>query len=97
MSGFMRYDQGQLIALYVDEYFAALPGLWAARDIEVAMAFASAMYPSPAMSEELVRQTARFLEAEAPPPSVRRYLIEGADEVARALRARALDRAMVEA
>ncbi len=92
MGGFMQPGQVDLIAPYVEKYFAALPGFWAERNIEVAMSFAGSMYPRVAMSDELVLRTERFLAAEKAPAPIRRTLIEGADEVARALRARALDR-----
>ncbi len=93
MRGFLRYDQVSLMVPYVAAYFAELPAMWVQRDPEVAMTFARAMYPTPVMSAELVRMTAEFLAAKKPPPHVRRYLLEGSDDVRRALRARALDRA----
>jgi aminopeptidase N len=91
MSGFMQSGQAELVAPYIEPYFAALPGMWSARTSEVAIGFARSMYPRVAMSEELVTRTADFLAAAAPPAAIRRALIEAADEVARALRARALD------
>jgi aminopeptidase N len=91
MGGFMRHDQAVLLAPYGGKYFAALPAVWTEHDVEVAMSFARAMYPTPWMGQELLKMTDQFLVSAQPPPAVRRYLLEGADDVRRALRARALD------
>lgn len=92
MAGFQRYDQSDLIAPYADRYFAQLQPMTETRPIEIAIRFASSMYPSVLCNDDLVRKTDAYLAANkdlAAP--IRRYLLENKDQMIRAMRARALD------
>jgi aminopeptidase N len=97
MSGFMRLDQEAVITPYVERYFAALRPLWAARDPELVIAFAGAMYPSVLIQPEILDRTAAELAKGELAPPIRRRLLEQQDQVARALRAQAADRKEKEA
>jgi aminopeptidase N len=54
--------------------------------------FAESAYPSLMIDQSTVDRTTVYLDKENPPPALRRLLIEGRDEISRALRARAKDR-----
>jgi aminopeptidase N len=92
MQGFQQSDQSELLRLYVDRYFDAMPMIWKERSLEFALAFARGMYPSLVIEEEVADRTDRYLEDRPPAGPVRRIMIEGRDGVMRALRARARDR-----
>jgi len=91
IGGFWMVDQAELLAPYRDRFFEALEPMWDQRDPEVALTFAMAMYPITQMDEQLLAVTDAHLERGDVPPALRRPLIEGRDEAARALRARAKD------
>jgi aminopeptidase N len=92
MGGFQQYDQSDLIAPYADRYFAQLQPMRETRPVEMAVRFASSMYPRVLCNDDLVRKTDAYLAANkdlAAP--IRRYLLENKDQMIRAMRARALD------
>ena len=91
--GFIDPDQPELVQPYRPEYFAALPAVW--RDWSSAMAqdFVEYGYLIGAADESTIAATDAYLAADPEPPSAqRRLLIEGRDEVARALRNQSRDR-----
>ncbi len=91
--GFIDPDQPELVQPYRPEYFAALPTVW--RDWSSAMAqdFVEYGYLIGAADESTIAATDAYLAADPEPPSAqRRLLIEGRDEVARALRNQSRDR-----
>jgi aminopeptidase N len=92
IGAFGRFDQAHLIEQYRRKYFDAILTMWSGRPVEVAMTFVDGMYPMVLMSPELIAETDAWLQAhpDAAPP-IHRYLIENRDDVARALKARALD------
>jgi aminopeptidase N len=92
MGGFQRRDQEALLRPYVDRYFERLAPVWRERSFEVAQTFSEGLYPD-AGDEETVRQTDAYLAREDVPPPLRRILLEGKDDLERALRARAKDAA----
>ena len=90
MNGFQRaIDPGRLEP-FVDPYFAAIGPVWEQRDIDTAIAFARGMFPRSVISDDVLAKTRGAFEGDHPGP-VRRILIEGEDQMARALRARACD------
>jgi aminopeptidase N len=93
--GFGQPGQDDLLAPYVDRYFAALPDVWAERTAEVARSFIDGFYPAGLASPRLIAQTDAYLAtaAPAPAPALRRMLLENRDDVVRALAAQALDAA----
>jgi aminopeptidase N len=93
MAGFADQDQPALVQPYRDEYFAALGEVW--RDWSSAMAqdFVEYGYTIGAVDEATIAATDAYLSASPEPPAaLRRLLVEGRDEVARALRNQARDR-----
>jgi aminopeptidase N len=91
--GFADPDQPALVQPYRPEYFAALTEVW--RDWSSAMAqdFVEYGYTIGALDQSTIEVTDAYLASSPEPPAaLRRLLIEGRDEVARALRNQATDR-----
>ncbi len=93
MAGFQRPDQEAVLEPYAERYFEVLPEIWERRDLTVALAFGEAMYPRAVVRRGVVDRTDAELEREDLPDQTRRILLEGRDDVLRALRARARDAA----
>ena len=91
MRGFQQPTQRPLLEPYADRYFETLGPFWKSRIIEVALAFARGMYPSLVIGERVVSQTETYLRTQAPPGPVQRILLEGQDQMRRAIRARRVD------
>jgi aminopeptidase N len=90
IGGFQHREQEALLRPYVDRYFERLAPVWRDRSFEVAQTFSEGLYPH-AGEEETVRQTDAYLSGEDVPPPLRRILLEGKDDLERALRARSKD------
>ena len=93
MYGFARFDQRRLIEPYAARYFQALPIVWKDRDIEVALAFARAMFPTVVVGEDTIAAIDQYLGGDDVPGPIRRILLEGKDNMQRAMRGRAVDAA----
>jgi aminopeptidase N len=89
-AGFGQPEHAELLAPYVDLYFAALPEIWATRGDHLRRLLGDGLFPHWAASPELLRQVDDFLAAEPRDPSMVRVLVERRDIVDRALRSRAL-------
>ncbi len=96
MGAFEQFGHEELLEPYAERFFEVLPQVWERRDLSEALAFGRRMYPHLAVSEQTIARTDRFLAQPDVPSPVRRLLLEGRDGVARALRARAVDRAAAE-
>jgi aminopeptidase N len=92
LAGFVDLDQPQLIEPYREAYFGVVGDAW--RDWSSAMAqdFVSGAYLVCALSQETVQATDEYIVRAEPPAALRRLLIEGRDDVLRALRCQARDR-----
>jgi aminopeptidase N len=92
LAGFVDLDHPELIEPYRGDYFAVVGDVW--RDWSSAMAqdFVSGAYLLGAISEETVQATDDYIARAEPPAALRRLLIEGRDDVLRALRCQARDR-----
>jgi len=92
LGGFADPDQPELVEPYRERFFAVVGDAW--RDWSSAMAqdFVSGGYTVGAISAETVRMTDDYIAAADPPAALRRLLIEGRDDVLRALRCQAGDR-----
>ncbi|MGH3206776.1 MAG: aminopeptidase N [Trebonia sp.] len=91
--GFADPDQPAFVQPYRPEYFAALGEVW--RDWSSAMAqdFVEYGYSIGAVDSSTIEATDAYLDsAPEPPAALRRLLVEGRDEVVRALRNQARDR-----
>ena len=91
MGGFYHPEQRVLLEPYALRYFATVVPFWQGHDIEVALAFARAIYPRIAIGDETIRMTTELLDTSATPGPVRRILLEEGDLMRRAIRARAVD------
>jgi aminopeptidase N len=92
LAGFADPDQPELVEPYRADYFGAVGEVW--RDWSSAMAqdFVSGLYTVCALSAETVAATDAYIAEAAPPAALRRLLLEGRDDVLRALRCQARDR-----
>jgi len=92
LAGFVDLDHEELIEGYRDDYFDVVGDAW--RDWSSAMAqdFVSGAYLVGALSPETVAATDAYIARTEPPAALRRLLIEGRDDVLRALRCQARDR-----
>jgi aminopeptidase N len=88
---FWHVEQLDLCAPYVDRILAALPEIWRTRPSEAAWGITEAMFPSLLVSADTVRRVEAALAGEMD-DALRRLLVEGRADLARALRARAADR-----
>jgi aminopeptidase N len=90
-TGFADPDQPALVHPYRPEYFAALGEVWREWSSSMAQGFVENGYTVGAVDETTIAATDAYLAAE-PAPALRRLLVEGRDEVARALRNQSRDR-----
>jgi aminopeptidase N len=92
LAGFADPDQAELVEPYRSDYFSVVGDIW--RDWSSAMAqdFVSGVYMACALSSETVEATDAYLADADPPAALRRLLVEGRDDVLRALRCQARDR-----
>jgi aminopeptidase N len=92
LGGFTDPDQPELMKPYLAKYFEVIGAVW--RDWSSAMAqdFVSDVYTVGAISAGTVEATDAYIAAEQPPAALRRLLVEGRDDVLRALRCQARDR-----
>ncbi|MGH9023739.1 MAG: aminopeptidase N [Acidimicrobiia bacterium] len=89
MRGFSRPDQDGLLQEYAPAFFEVLDRLWEERGQDVALDFAEDAFPPP--SEETVSLAEAWLASPDRPPSLRRMVLEGADQARRVLLTRAAD------
>jgi aminopeptidase N len=89
--GFHQPGQEELLEPYAERYFAALGELLGRRDLESMLAFTGRMYPRLLVGDRVLAMTGAWLEANPDAGPLRRRLVERADAVRRALRARAAD------
>ena len=93
LGGFQHPEQEEVLAPYADRYFQALDDAWERFDLSLALSFARGAFPSAIVAEETVALTDAALAREELPGPIRRVLLEGRDDLRRALRARATDAA----
>ena len=89
LSGFARSGQAELIAPYAEPYFESLDRIWAERTIENAATIVSSGFPHLLVDERTLALADAWLAGEHA-PALRRLVSEGRDDLARALRARAV-------
>jgi len=91
LSGFADPDQPELVNPYREKYFAVVADAWRTWSSAMAQDFVSGVYTVCAVSDETVRLTDEYIAASDPPAALRRLLLEGRDDVLRALRCQAKD------
>jgi len=77
---------------YRDAYFDVVGDVWRTWSSAMAQDFVSGAYMVSALSPETVAATDDYIARAEPPAALRRLLIEGRDDVLRALRCQARDR-----
>jgi aminopeptidase N len=92
LAGFADPDQPELLEPYQEEYFAVAGDVWGAWSSAMAQDFVTGAYTVCAVSPETVEATDAYIARAQPPAALRRLLIEGRDDVLRALRCQARDR-----
>jgi aminopeptidase N len=95
LAGFADPDQPELVQQYREDFFAVVSEVWREWSSAMAQDFVSGVYTVCAVSPETVEATDAYLADAEPPAALRRLLIEGRDDVLRALRCQARDRQSV--
>lgn len=90
--GFLQPDQRELLAPYTARYFAAIKDVFEHRSAQISQQIVLRLYPSLQITQATLDATDTWLAANDPEPALRRMVLEGRGEVARALRAQAADR-----
>jgi aminopeptidase N len=92
--GFAHATQGELVAPYVERYFAEVRDVWDRRTSELAQDVVIGLFPTwpSTIDPSTIAAADAFLAADNLPSALRRLVREGRADVERALRARAVDR-----
>jgi aminopeptidase N len=93
--GFNHATQGELVAPYLQHYFADIRGVWERRTSELAQNVVVGLFPtwSSTISQHTLDAADAFLADPEVPRALRRLVSEGRADVQRALTARAADQA----
>ncbi len=91
-AGFVQPDRPELLEPYVDRYFEAVPRVWSTRTLEIARNIVHGLYPRWRANDDTLARTDVLLATDLP-GGLRRTLVEARDDVVRAIRAQAADRA----
>jgi aminopeptidase N len=91
ITGFSHPSQKELLASYVQRYFADVADVWDRRSSERAQPVALGLFPSWSVRPETVKAADTWLSDESHPPALRRLVSEGRAGIVRALAARAFD------
>ncbi len=92
LGGFADPDQPELLASYREKYFEVVGDVWRNWSSAMAQDFVSGVYAVGPVSRETVEMTDAYIGAADPPAALRRLLLEGRDDVLRALRCQDRDR-----
>ncbi len=95
-AGFWQVGQADLCREYVERYFAEIVDVWQSRTPQVASSLAGRLYPAVVIDQAVLDRTAEFLAADALPAGLRRVVRERADDLRRAVAARARDSLMTQ-
>jgi len=91
MSGFAHPDQVDLLRPYVERYLESVDGMWNRLGTEQAIEFISMAFPRLVIEPATLAATDAWLADESRSGAMRRGVLEGRDDIDRALRARARD------
>ncbi|MTB10158.1 MAG: aminopeptidase N, partial [Actinobacteria bacterium] len=90
VGGFAQPDQRELLAPFVDKYFAVLESIWETRTNETAQTITMGLFPSLLGSPEILAKADAFI-ASSKDVGATRLIRELRDNVARSLRCQARD------
>ncbi|MDH6551259.1 aminopeptidase N [Streptomyces sp. SAI-041] len=92
IAGFDQPSQRHLLEPYTEKYFAVIERVWEERSIQIAMNIVSGLFPSLQDSQATLDAADAWLAAhEDAAPALRRLVLEGRDDLARALRGQECD------
>jgi aminopeptidase N len=93
IAGFAHPTQGELVAPYVDRYFADISGVWERRTSELAQSVVIGLFPTWAstINDATLAAADALLGRNDIPPALRRLVGEGRADIQRAITARAAD------
>ncbi|MDT0487510.1 aminopeptidase N [Streptomyces doebereineriae] len=92
ISGFNQPSQRNLLEPYTEKYFAVIERIWQDRSIQIAMNTVSGLFPSLQDPRTTLDAADAWLTAhEDAAPALRRLVLEGRDDLARALRGQECD------
>ncbi|WP_406157503.1 aminopeptidase N [Streptomyces canus] len=92
ISGFNQPSQRHLLEPYTEKYFAVIERVWQDRSIQIAMNTVSGLFPSLQDPRRTLDAADAWLAAhEDAAPALRRLVLEGRDDLARALRGQECD------
>ena len=91
LGGFQDPDQDELLAPYASRYFEVVARIWTDWGADMAQSFAMAGYPRSVVTAQAIDEADAYIARTRPPAALRRLLIEGRDDVARALNCRQRD------
>jgi aminopeptidase N len=91
LSGFADLDQHALTAPFRDPFFSVLTDVWANWSSDMAKRFVLIGYGISPTDTETIRITDAYIAENQPAAALRRLLVEGRDDVARALRCQERD------
>ena len=92
LAGFADPDQPELLEPYRERYFEVVGEVWQNWSSAMAQDFVSGVYAVSPISHETVDMTDAYIRAADPPAALRRLLLEGRDDLLRALRCQDRDR-----
>jgi aminopeptidase N len=91
VAGFMPLDQADLVADFIEPYFAMLSDVWSTRSNEIAQTLTNGLFPAIQIRPDVVERTNQFLATAELPFGCKRLVGEGRDGLVRALNAQAAD------
>ncbi|MCW2879153.1 MAG: aminopeptidase [Sphaerisporangium sp.] len=89
--GFMDPNHVELLQPYGERFFQEVGRIYKGWPSDSAQRFAMGCYPALLIDPHTVARTQDYISSSEPPHALRRLLLEGADGISRALRARAKD------
>ncbi|GAA3825252.1 aminopeptidase N [Sphaerisporangium flaviroseum] len=89
--GFMDPHHVDLLQPYGERFFEEVGRIYKSWTSDSAQRFAMGCFPALLIDSATVARTQDYISSSAPSPALRRMLLEGADGISRALRARAKD------
>ncbi|GLX00858.1 aminopeptidase N [Microtetraspora sp. NBRC 16547] len=91
IAGFMDPAHVELLEPYGEKYLEEVGRIWKTWTSDSAQNFAIGCYPAMLIRPETVARTEDYISSTQPPHALRRLVLEGADGISRALRAREKD------
>ncbi len=88
---FQAFGQDEVLQPYVEKYLAAADTMWEEKGTQRASTALEFIFPKTLASQQLLDRVDAWLESSPANPAAKRYVREGRDDVARALRAQKKD------